>query len=140
GGGGVPGEVVTGPEDRGGHGRRRRLRVGGGGGGDSGREGGRERVDGVRIELPEELCGHRRAAAAAGRPRQPADRARGPHLEPEPNAHRGERTGRNEDVCSRLLAESVGRSKLLAQMARPRSKKGSKPRIDEAELAALRAG
>jgi Homing endonuclease associated repeat len=42
--------------------------------------------------------------------------------------------------CSGELAEIVERSKLIAQMARPRSPKRAPVRIDEAELAAFRAG
>jgi hypothetical protein len=43
-------------------------------------------------------------------------------------------------LCSELLAEYVERSKLIAQVARPRSPKRASVRIDEAELAAFRAG
>ena len=39
-----------------------------------------------------------------------------------------------------MLAEFAERSKLLAEMARPRSRKRAPVRIDEAELAAFRAG
>jgi Homing endonuclease associated repeat len=42
--------------------------------------------------------------------------------------------------CSGKLAEFVERSKLLADMARRRSRKRAPVRIDEAELAAFRAG
>src|SRR6185295_8316304 len=42
--------------------------------------------------------------------------------------------------CSRELADYVERSKLFAEMARPRSHKRAPVRIDEADLAAFRAG
>src|SRR5918992_1343786 len=49
------------------------------------------------------------------------------------------RVGRRR-VCSGLLAEYTERSKLIAEMARPRSGKRSQPPIDDAELAAFRSG
>jgi Homing endonuclease associated repeat len=52
---------------------------------------------------------------------------------------RAYRAGEREP-CSELLAEFVERSKLIAEMARPRSRKRASVRIDEAELAAFRAG
>ena len=62
-------------------------------------------------------------------------------LQCEPYAHRRRayREGRGRS-CSGKLADCVERSKLFAEMARPRSPKRASVRIDEAELAAFRAG
>jgi hypothetical protein len=53
---------------------------------------------------------------------------------------RGERTEWGGGDCSGELAGIVERSKLFAEMARPRSPKRAPVRIDESELAAFRAG
>ena len=78
-----------------------------------------------------------------GRPRATARRSRARRSSPVqavrpspasvPRGEEGER-------CSGKLADYVERSKLFAEMARPRSRKRASVRIDEAELAAFRAG
>ena len=55
------------------------------------RQAGGERVDGARIELPEQLARQVRAATAAGRARQSADGSRGHGLERKAGTHPGER-------------------------------------------------
>ena len=74
-------------EDLGRHRRRRRLPVRRGDErGARGQPRG-EPVDRARVELPEQLPGHRRPAAAAGQARQAGRRARGEDLGCERNAH-----------------------------------------------------
>ena len=111
----VPGEPVLGTEDLRGHRRRGRLPVRGGDERHAGGEPCRERVDGARIELPEELPGQRRAATAPGRARDCADSPCRDRLERRgglPSATRVAEWGR--PVCSGLLADFTERSKLLA--------------------------
>ena len=88
----VPGETARGGENRRGHRGRRRLPVGRRDERDPLRQPARERVECPGIELPHELPGKRRPAAAAGRAGEPADETGGGRLEGESRAHPPERT------------------------------------------------
>ena len=81
--GGVVGEPVARAEDLRGHRRGRRLAVRRRDQHGALRQPRGEPVDRARIELPEELSGHRRAAAAACDPGEGADRAGGGGLRRE---------------------------------------------------------
>ncbi len=84
----VPGEPVLVTEDLRRHRRRGRLPVRGGDQRHAGGEPGRERVDGARIELPEELPRQRRAATAPGRARDRTDSTCRDRLDGEAGSHR----------------------------------------------------
>jgi hypothetical protein len=83
----VPGEPVAGSEDAREHGARRRLPVRGRDEGDAGRQAGRQRVDGAGIDLPEQLSGQRRAAAAPDGAREASDQAGGGRFRREAYSH-----------------------------------------------------
>ena len=88
----VPCQAPCGGEDRRGHGRRRRLPVRRGDERDAEREPPGERVERAGVELPHELAGQRRPAAAAGGAREPPHEPGSGRFEREPGAHPAERT------------------------------------------------
>ena len=139
--GAVPREPPLGAQDLCSHGCRRGLAV---------RRGDERHAVGSRaasastapwIDLPQDLPGQRRPASTAYGTRQRSDRARSARSRLPVGRHRASvPSGEEGRGCSERLAENVERSKLFARMARPRSPKRASVRIDEAELAAFRAG
>ena len=88
----VPGEPVAAAEDPRQHRARRRLAVRRRDDGDAGGQACRERVEGARIDLPEQLPGQRRATAAPDGAGEPPDEAGGRGLGVEAHSHRPEPT------------------------------------------------
>ena len=113
----VPGQPVRGAEDAGEHRARRRLPVRRRDDGDAGRQPGRECVDRTRIDLPEQLAGQRRAAAAPGRAREAPDEAGGARLESRGGLPCGSRVP-GDRVADRLEPVTGPRSGPLAHSRR----------------------
>ena len=112
---------MLGAEDVCGHGRRGRLAVRRGVERHAERELRGKRVDGLGVELPENLPGQRRATSAAGGARESSDRPCGGRLQVQPYAQ-GDPFNSGEGIgwgggtgCSELLADYSKRSKLIAR-------------------------
>ena len=137
----IPGERLALAEDLCRHRRRRGLAVRRGDDSHAVCEASSEQVDSLGVELPQHLARDRRSASTACCARQTTQRACRRRLERQTKPHRRASVPTGEGRgCSGELAELTERSKLFAGMARKRSPKRASVRIDEAALAAFRAG